>query len=129
MFLKRILNLHITLIVLVALIWIADFVEAAPWKDVYFLHITNLLLYLIGIASLFMQERAIGNSNPNVFLRSVLGGTMLKMFGMVIIILGYVMWKRESYDAASIFTSMIFYLIYLSVEVVWLMKKYRATHA
>lgn len=128
MFLKRIWNLHITLIVLSVLIWLPDYFEAAPWKDVYFLHTTNFLLYLVGIVSLFMQEKAIGVSNPNVFLRSVLGGTMLKMFGMVIIILAYVMWKRETYDAASIFVSMIFYLIYLSVEVMWLMRKYRATH-
>jgi hypothetical protein len=129
MFLNRVWPLHFTLVLLSVLLWISGLFTEIPWKDFHFLHATNFLLFLFGIVSLYIQERAIDAKNPNVFLRSVLGGTMIKMFGMVIIILAYVMWKRESYDAPSIFVSMIFYLIYLSVEVVWLMKKYRAFHA
>jgi hypothetical protein len=129
MFISRIWPLHLTLILVGLLLWISSFFAETPWTDFRFLHATNFLLFLFGFISLFIQERAIDAKNPNVFLRSVLGGTMIKMFGMVIVILAYVMWKRESYDAASIFVSMIFYLIYLSVEVIWLMKKYRTAHA
>lgn len=129
MFLSRIWPLHLTLILLSVSLWISGFFPETPWKDFRFLQATNFLLFVFGVVSLYMQERAIDAKNPNVFLRSVLGGTMIKMFGMVIVILAYVMWKRESYDAASIFISMVFYLIYLSVEVMWLMKKYRAIHA
>jgi hypothetical protein len=127
--LKKIWPVHLVLILMAILFGAMSSIKNLPFHDFKYLQFTNLFLYLIGIISLFLQDKAIGVDNPNIFLRSVLGGTMLKMFGMVIWILGYVMWKREDYDAYAILVSLFVYLIYLGIEVFWMMKQYRKKHA
>ena len=45
---------------------------------------SNIILIAISLISYFMQAKALQNKNPNVFIRSVMGGMMLKMFICVI---------------------------------------------
>jgi hypothetical protein len=127
--LKKIWPLHLVLILMAISFGAMSLIIDLPFHDFKYLQFSNLFLYLIGVVSLFLQDKAIGVDNPNVFFRSVLGGTMLKMFGMVIWILGYVMSNREDYDAYAILVSLFMYLIYLGIEVFWMMKQYRKKHA
>ena len=50
----------------------------------------NILFVALGILVFFMQQNALKNSNPNVFIRSIIGGTMIKMFSTVLAVLFYV---------------------------------------
>jgi hypothetical protein len=80
--------------------------------------IANILLLLLSIITFYMQHKAVQNSNPNVFIRSVMGGTLLKMMVSVIAAAVYIVANRENYSKGAILLSMGLYLVYLGLEVV-----------
>ncbi len=82
----------------------------------------NGIFLLINILVFLYQKQALTNPNPNVFIRSVLGGMMLKMFVCAITVLGYVVLVGKDYNKKAVFISMFLYLIYLAVEVATLMR-------
>lgn len=89
---------------------------------------TNVLLAANGIFLLLniivfqIQKKALSHPNPNVFIRSVMGGMMLKMIVCAIAVLSYVLSIGTGYNKRSVFISLFIYLIYLAVEVATLMR-------
>ncbi len=79
--------------------------------------LANCLFFAISILAIFMQHKALKNSNPNVFIRSVMGGMMVKMALCVAAVAIYVVGFPKSYSAGTIFICMFLYLLYLGVEV------------
>jgi hypothetical protein len=77
----------------------------------------NLLFFTINLLIFFLQKRGVKNPNPNVFVRAVLGGTMIKMAVCIIAVMLYVLLWRDSFSKMSVFAAMFLYLIYLAVEV------------
>ncbi len=77
----------------------------------------NALFLLLGIIVFFMQKKAMLNTNPNVFIRSVIAGTMIKMFATVIAVLTYVVLIGKDYNKRAVFIALFIYLIYLAAEV------------
>ena len=62
----------------------------AKWGiDNYVLIVANTLLLVLNLIVFLMQKKALENANPNVFVRSVMGGMMIKMFVFVIAIAVY----------------------------------------
>ncbi len=90
---------------------------------------SNILLMAISVLSYFMQAKALHNKNPNVFIRSVMGGMMLKMFICVIAVFLYVSMAGVQYNKRSVFAALILYLIYLATEVGVVMKLNKRKHA
>ena len=82
----------------------------------------NGIFLLINILVFLYQKQAITNANPNVFIRSVMAGMMIKMFVCAIAVLGYVVLIGKDYNKKAVFISMFLYLIYLAVEVATLMR-------
>jgi hypothetical protein len=64
-----------------------------------------------------MQKRALKNTNPNVYVRSVMGGMMIKMAIVVVAVAIYVIALKDNFSKMSVFAAMFLYLIYLGVEV------------
>ncbi len=81
------------------------------------LMIANSLFFIVSIIVYMMQKKAMRNSNPNVFVRSVMGGTMIKMGVCVVAVFIYALAFKSSFSKMSVFAAMILYLIYLFVEV------------
>lgn len=79
--------------------------------------IANMLFLTITLITFFLQKKALQNSNPNVFIRSVMAGMMIKMFVCIIAIIIYWVIMQEKFSRASVFAAMLVYLIYLAVEV------------
>jgi hypothetical protein len=77
----------------------------------------NVLFLLTSIIVFFMQKNALANTNPNVFVRSVIAGMMIKMFSTAIAVLAYVLIVGNTYNTSAVFISLIMYLIYLAAEV------------
>ena len=50
-----------------------------------FLIVANLIFFIISIIAFLMQKNALKNTNPNVFIRSVMGGMYLKTISAVIL--------------------------------------------
>lgn len=90
----------------------------AKWGlDGLVLMIANLLFFAITLIAFFMQKRALKNSNPNVFVRSVMGGMMIKMAICIVAVFVYAFAFKESFNKRTILAAMFLYLIYLVAEV------------
>jgi uncharacterized membrane protein len=90
----------------------------AKWGiDSHVLIVANIIFFLISIIAFFMQKKALNNANPNVFVRSVMGGMLIKMFVVITAVIVYRLVAGNSVSKVSVFASMFLYLLYLGVEV------------
>lgn len=86
------------------------------------LQLANMFFLLVSVAVFFILKKSMSNSNPNVFIRSVMGGMMLKMFLTVIAVLIYVLSSGKNFSKFSVFAALFIYLFYLAAEVIAVMK-------
>jgi hypothetical protein len=89
----------------------------------------NVLFLVTSVIVFFMQKNALNNTNPNVFVRSVIAGMMIKMFSTAIAVLAYVLIVGSTYNTSAVFISLIMYLIYLAAEVMAISKENKNKHA
>ena len=82
----------------------------------------NLLFMTTSLLVFFMQKNALTNKNPNVFIRSVMAGMMIKMFSTVLAVLAYVVLVGSTYNKKAVFMSLFMYLLYLAAEVMAISK-------
>ncbi|MEP7142587.1 MAG: hypothetical protein ABI707_06945 [Ferruginibacter sp.] len=102
----------------------------AKWGiDYSVLIIANLLFFLISLVVFFMQQKALANSNPNVFVRSVMGGMLLKMFVCIISVIVYKIVEGDNVSKVSVFAAMFLYLLYLIAEVAVITKLMKQKNA
>ena len=92
-------------------------------------HLDNALLWAantfflsLSLITLALQIKSMKNKNPNVFIRSVMGGILIKMFGTLLAVFVYVIYNDYKFDKGSMFVGLCFYLFYLMAEVTTLMK-------
>lgn len=89
----------------------------------------NVLFVVVSAIVFFIQKKALTNTNPNVFIRSVIAGMMIKMFSTAIAVLAYVLIVGNTYNTRAVFISLIMYLIYLAAEVMAISKENKNKHA
>ncbi len=77
----------------------------------------NVLLFGISIVTSMIQRRALANSNPNVFIRSVMMSMLIKMFACAIGVLVYAVASGEHFTGKAVFIFMFLYIIYQIAEV------------
>lgn len=82
----------------------------------------NLLLLILCVISIAAQSSALKNNNPNVFIRSIMKGMILKMISITVAVLIYVKMSGSTYNKKGVFISLILYLVYLGIEVSSIMK-------
>ena len=85
--------------------------------DTNVLLVANVLLLAISFLSFFIQFRGIGNTNPHVFVRSVMAGMMMKMLVCLAVTFAYVYLSGSGYNKKSVFVALLLYLVYLALEV------------
>ena len=90
--------------------------------DTNVLLVANGIFLLLNIIVFLIQKKALSHPNPNVFIRSVMVGMMLKMIVCAIAVIAYVLSVGPGYNKRSVFISLFIYLIYLAVEVATLMR-------
>ncbi|MBC7933753.1 MAG: hypothetical protein H7Y86_00145 [Rhizobacter sp.] len=76
----------------------------------------NGIFFLLNLVVFFTQKKALGHSNANVFVRTVIAGMMIKMFVCAIAVIAYVTLTGPEYNKKAVFISLFIYLIYLAVE-------------
>ncbi len=84
--------------------------------------ITNALLFLTNFVVFLLQQRALKNANPNVFVRSVMAGTMIKMVVLAGAFIAYVIVAGKTINKPGVYISIFLYFLYLAVEVAIVMK-------
>lgn len=114
---KIILPLLIVFVLTNLTLYAARAIEVKWGIDFYVLFFANDIFFLLSLVAFFMQRKALGNSNPNVFIRSVMGGMLIKMFVTITAVIVYRLIAGNSVSKVSVFLAMFLYLIYLGVEV------------
>ncbi len=89
----------------------------------------NCLFFLVSLFVFRMQYLAMYNSNPNVFIRSVIGGMIIKMFACLIAIVAYYFISNAAFNKPAVYISMVIYIVYLVVEVKTIMKLNKTKNA
>ena len=90
------------------------------------LHAANIFWLALTLISMRMQINAMKHSNPNVFIRSVMGSMLLKMLIAAFALLAYYFINPGGFDEKSVILSLVYYLAYLTVEVSSMMKLNRS---
>ncbi|MES2849132.1 MAG: hypothetical protein V4685_08755 [Bacteroidota bacterium] len=85
--------------------------------DYLVLIIANSIFFVVSLLIYQMQKRALKNSNPNVFVRAVMGGTMIKMAVCLIAVAIYALAFKNVFSKMSVFAAMFLYFFYMFVEV------------
>lgn len=121
--------LFITFLVLTGMIVLANIFYAGGGIDYIVVMAANCLFFLISLFVFRMQFLAMHNSNPNVFIRSVMGGMIIKVFACIIAVIAYYLLSPTMFNKPAVYISMLIYLIYLVVEVRTIMKLNKTKNA
>jgi hypothetical protein len=89
----------------------------------------NALFFLSNFIVFLLQRRALKNANPNVFVRSVMAGTMIKMVIIAGAFIAYVIVAGKSINKPAVYISIFLYFVYLAVEVGIVMKMNKKKNA
>ena len=126
---KVLLPLFITFLVLTILIFTANFFYADRGVDYTVVMAANCLFFLISLFVFRMQYKAMFNRNPNVFIRSVMMGMIIKVFACIIAVVVYYFLSRHLFNKPAVYISMIIYIVFLTVEVKTIMKLNKSKNA
>ena len=119
---KVVFPLFISFLVLTAIIFVANIFYTDKGIDYAVIMGGNCLFFLISLFVFRMQYRAMYNTNPNVFIRSVMGGMIIKVFACVIAVIAYYFISAAAFNKPAVYASMVIYIVYLVVEVRTIMK-------
>ena len=79
--------------------------------------VVNMILFSLSALSLLMHQKAASNKNPNVFVRSIMLATVLKLLVIIIGVVLYVYTSGETRSNYAIYVGMLLYIVYTIVEV------------
>lgn len=119
---KTVLPLIITFLVLTITIFAAAFLFNEKSISYIMIMAFNCLFFIISFFVFRMQYQAMYNNNPGVFIRSVMGGMIIKVFACLIAIVAYYFISGPAFNKPAVYASMVIYIIYLVVEVRAIMK-------
>lgn len=89
----------------------------------------NALLFLSNFITLLIYHKALKNSNPNVFVRSMMAGLLIKLFIIAGAFVTYIVLSDKNINKPAIFISIFLYFIYLAAEVTIVLKMNKQKNA
>ena len=128
-FIKHISPIIFVLLILSGLILLSHSLLTLYNIDPFLLVGANILFFIISLLSISIQIRGLHHQNPHVFVRSVMSGMLIKMALCLLATFIYVMASGKSFNKRGVLIALLFYLVYLSVEVITLMKLNRKKNA
>jgi hypothetical protein len=126
---KVIAPLLYTAVILILVIFLAKINFSGSDINFEVIHGANLLFCLISLVVFNMQYKAMFNKNPQVFIRSVMGGMLIKVFACVIAVIAYYFISGTAFNKPAVYASMVIYIVYLVVEVRTIMKLNKTKNA
>jgi hypothetical protein len=121
--------IFIAFLVLTTLVLAGNVFFSGKGIDFIVLMAGNCLFFLISLFVFRMQWLAMYNSNPNVFIRSVMGSMLIKLFACVIAVVAYYFITGSAFNKPAVYISMLIYVVYLVVEVRTIMKLNKSKNA
>ena len=83
----------------------------------------NALLFGITLISFLLAQKGLRNTNTHAFIRSIIGGIIIKLFVSVIAAFIYISIFKKNINKPALFTCMGLYLVYTFFEVSVLTKQ------
>lgn len=77
----------------------------------------NVILFLLSVIALIMHIKAVKNPNPQVFVRSVMAASFIKLMVIALSALAYLALAKENRNIAAVIASMGLYVIYTVIEI------------
>lgn len=90
--------------------------------DADVLVIGNCLIFLTSLLSLYFHIKGFLDKNVQVFLRSVYGSLMIKMFGLAAIAAIYILVMKKEVNKPALFICMGLYIFYTALEIAQVFK-------
>ena len=113
-------------IILFVVVVIILYVLKMYWTEVNdafaVLMVGNSILFLATIFSFFLYRKSLHDNNPNVFVRFVYGGMLLRMVICLAAVLIYVFIVKANVSKFGLFGCFVLYFIYTFAEVKKLMQ-------
>ena len=126
---KPVLPIFITFLVLTVLCFAGNLFFANKGINYIVVMGGNCLFFLLSLFVFRMQYVAMYKSNPNVFIRSVIGSMIIKMFACVIAVIAYYFISKPAFNKPAVYIAMVIYIVYLVVEVRTIMKLNKTKNA
>jgi len=100
----------------------AFFLAGKTWiinkgADQEVLIIGNLLLFFVSVITFLITYRSLQASNPNVFVRAMYGGFIIKFFAVAVAAFIYIMITKKNVNRPALFSCMLLYTVYTFIEV------------
>lgn len=89
----------------------------------------NSLLFILTIINLWFFAQAMKKANPNVFVRTVMGTTFVKLLIIAFATLIYFLLSKENKSVYAIIAAMVLYIFYTITEIKAAFKLNRITNA
>lgn len=77
----------------------------------------NSILFFLSVIIYFMQKKSLHNPNPNVFVRSVMAGTFIKLVVIAGAVIIYLLTAGENKSNYAVLAAMGLYFVYTFIEV------------
>lgn len=77
----------------------------------------NCILFFLSVIIYFMQKKSLQNTNANVFVRSVMAGTFIKLVVIAGAVVIYLLAAGENKSKYGIIAAMSLYFVYTFIEV------------
>jgi small neutral amino acid transporter SnatA (MarC family) len=87
--------------------------------------IGNLILFLVSLAAFLITRNSLKSDNPNVFVRAMYSGFMIKLFVCAAGAFTYFMMVRPDINKPGLVFCMVLYIVYTAIEVSTLTKLLR----
>ena len=78
--------------------------------------IGNGIIFLVSLLSLYFHIKGFLDKNVQVFLRSVYGSLMIKMFGLAAVAAVYILVMKKEVNKPALFICMGLYIVYTVIE-------------
>ncbi len=82
----------------------------------------NILIFLVSLLSLYFHIKGFLDKNVQVFLRSVYGSLMVKMFGLAAVAAVYILVAKKEVNKPALFICMGLYIFYTVLEITQVFK-------
>lgn len=115
---KKTLLPFILVFIIVTLFAIGNVLFTLNWNiDSQLVAGANTILFLIGIFNVWQQSKSRANQNPHAMVRSVMSGTVLKLFVLGSAAFIYLYQSGEHKNVNGLFFSMALYIVYTWLDV------------
>lgn len=123
---KRKLSFFYVLLLAYLIIWVILKAGESIWNQLgvqlSVLHGAHLILWVVTLFTYRMAARSFSNPNPQVSVRALMGGMLIKFLVIALAAFIYIIFVRKQVNLPALVGAALLYVIYTVLETNWLLK-------